>query len=149
LDLQEIPDEFIEIAKYLQAPLADEDFRRQLEAEEEIDYNFDLLEAKYIAAKQSEEEALQREEKERKQKEEALQREEEERKQKEEERKQKEEERKQKEEERKQKEEAIMREKVAQNNLLAVAKELLKSGMTIKKVHIITKIPIEELNKLL
>jgi predicted transposase YdaD len=55
-----------------------------------------------------------------KQKEEALQREEEERKQKEE----------------------------AQNNLLAVAKELLKSGMSIEKVHEITKIPIEELKKL-
>jgi len=65
----------------------------------------------------------------------------EERRQKEEERRQKEEERRQKEEERRQKEEA-------QKNLLAIAKELLKSGMNIEKVHEITKFNIEELKKL-
>jgi len=73
LDLQDIPDEFAEIAKYLQTPLSDDEFRRQLEAEDEIDTIFERQEAKYIKqieeakqreieAKQREEEAKQREE---------------------------------------------------------------------------------------
>lgn len=61
LDLEEIPEEFREIAEYLEKPVYSEDFRRQLEAEEEIDYIFDRQEAKYLAqieeAKQRENEA--------------------------------------------------------------------------------------------
>ena len=65
LDLQDIPAEFQEMAKYLQGPVMDDNFRRQLEAEEEIDTIFDEQEAKYLiqieAAKLAEQEAKQRE----------------------------------------------------------------------------------------
>ncbi len=44
---------------------------------------------------------------------------------------------------------AQQREKEAQNNLLQVSKELLKNGMSFEKVQNMTKIPIEELKKLL
>ena len=88
IDLQDVPKEFEEIARHLQKPVMDEEFRRQLEGEEEIDEIFDQQEAKYLKQIETE----------RKQKEEAKQREKEERRLKEEERKQKEEERKQKEE---------------------------------------------------
>jgi predicted transposase/invertase (TIGR01784 family) len=61
LDLQEIPEEFRDIAEYLEKPVFSEDFRRQLEAEEEIDTIFDRQEAKYLAqieeARQEAEEA--------------------------------------------------------------------------------------------
>jgi len=99
LDLQVIPEEFRDIAEYLEKPVYSEDFRRQLEAEEEIDYIFDQQEAKYLAqieeAKQREEEAKQREEEAKQREEEAKQREEE-AKQREEKAKQREEEAKQK-----------------------------------------------------
>jgi hypothetical protein len=65
IDLQDVPEEFADMAEYLQVPLMDDNFRRFLEAEEEIDTIFDAQEAKYqrkIA------EALRREEKERNQK---------------------------------------------------------------------------------
>lgn len=65
LDLQDIPSEFKEMAKYLHAPLQDESFRRQLAAEEEIDIIFDEQEARFLKqieeAKQKEQEAKQRE----------------------------------------------------------------------------------------
>ena len=48
IDLQEVPKGFADIAKYLQVPLMDESFRRNLEAEEEIDFIFDEQEAKYL-----------------------------------------------------------------------------------------------------
>lgn len=48
LDLEEVPEEFRDIAEYLQLPVLDEEFRRQLEAEEEIDNIFDQQEAKYL-----------------------------------------------------------------------------------------------------
>jgi len=48
LDLQDIPDEFKDIAKYLQGPTMDDDFRRHLEAEEELDTIFDEQEARYL-----------------------------------------------------------------------------------------------------
>jgi len=61
LDLQEVPEEFEDIVKYLQSPVMDEEFRRQLRAEEEIDQIFDEQELKYIKqieeAKQKEQEA--------------------------------------------------------------------------------------------
>ncbi len=81
IDLQDIPAEFKDMAKYLQAPLMDDDFRRQLEAEEQIDTIFDEQESRFLVqieeAKQREQEARQREQEERRQKEEARQREQE------------------------------------------------------------------------
>ena len=62
LDLQEIPEEFKDIAKHLQSPVTDDNFRRQLMAEEELDQIFDEQELKYIKqiedAKQKEKEAV-------------------------------------------------------------------------------------------
>ncbi len=75
LDLQETPKGFNDIAKYLQDPLMDEVFRRNLEAEEEIDTIFDEQEAKYlkkiVEVEEREEQAKKREKQERFQKEEA------------------------------------------------------------------------------
>ncbi len=48
IDLQQVPEEFSDIAEYLQGPLMDEKFRRNLVAEEEIDTIFDEQEAKYL-----------------------------------------------------------------------------------------------------
>jgi len=48
IDLQDIPEEFSDIAKYLQGPVFDEQFRRNLLAEEELDTIFDEQEAKYL-----------------------------------------------------------------------------------------------------
>jgi len=83
LDLEEIPEEFKDIAEYLQGPVLDEKFRRQLETEDEIDLIFDKQEAKYLKkiaeveakAQKSEEKAKQLEDKaeqERKEKEQAI-----------------------------------------------------------------------------
>ena len=67
LDLQNITEDFEDIAKYLQIPVMNEEFRRQLEAEEEIDTIFDRQETKFLKqikeAKQNEEKAKQNEEK--------------------------------------------------------------------------------------
>jgi len=74
LDLQEIPKGFNDIAKYLQGPVMDESFRRNLEAEDELDTIFDEQEAKYlkkiVEAEEREKEAKKRESKERRYKEE-------------------------------------------------------------------------------
>jgi hypothetical protein len=86
LDLQELPEGFEDLANYLHGPVADEQFRRNLDAEEELDSIFDQQEAKYlhqIAVAQQEKEdaerekaeAQQREAQERQQKQEAQQRE--------------------------------------------------------------------------
>ena len=48
IDLQDIPEDFKDIARHLQSPLMDDAFRRQLEAEEELDTIFDEQEAKYL-----------------------------------------------------------------------------------------------------
>ena len=48
LNLQDVPEEFEEIARYLQTPVMDDTFRVQLAAEEEIDLIFDQQENKYI-----------------------------------------------------------------------------------------------------
>ena len=86
LDLKGVPKEFEDIVKYLRVPVMDEDFRRQLEAEEEIDTIFDQQEAKYLEkieqVKQREEQAKQREEQAKQSEKQAKQREKEERKQK-------------------------------------------------------------------
>jgi len=82
LNLQDVPEEFEEIARYLQTPVMDDTFRVQLAAEEEIDLIFDQQENKYIhkireaedKAEQAEAKAEQAEakaEQERKEKEEA------------------------------------------------------------------------------
>jgi hypothetical protein len=102
LDLQELPKEFEDLANYLHGPVADEQFRRNLDAEEELDSIFDQQEAKYLhqiavaqqekeeaekreaEAQQRETEAIQREAQERQQKQEAQEREAEECRQKEE-----------------------------------------------------------------
>ncbi len=60
LDLKEVPEEFIDIAEYLQIPVMNEEFRRQLAGEEELDAIFDQQEAKYI--QQIEEERRQKDE---------------------------------------------------------------------------------------
>lgn len=48
LDLPEVPMEFTDMAKHLQAALMDDDFRHKLAAEREIDAIFDAQEAKYL-----------------------------------------------------------------------------------------------------
>ncbi len=47
LDLQEVPKGFQDVAQYLQKPLLDDSFRRQLDAEEEIDFIFDQQESRF------------------------------------------------------------------------------------------------------
>ena len=64
IDLQDVPEEFEDIAHYLEGPVKDEAFRRQLEAEQEIDKIFDRQEAEYlqkIAAIESEKEQERKE----------------------------------------------------------------------------------------
>jgi DNA-directed RNA polymerase specialized sigma24 family protein len=65
IDLHDVPKEFEEIARHLQKPVLDEEFRRQLEGEEELDEIFDKQESKYLKqieeAKHREEEAIKRE----------------------------------------------------------------------------------------
>jgi Ulp1 family protease len=48
LDLPEIPSGFTDMAKYLQGPLMDDEFRRKLRAEQEIDIVFDRQLNKYL-----------------------------------------------------------------------------------------------------
>ncbi len=48
IDLQDIPEGFEEIAQYLQGPVMSDSFRKQLEAEQEIDEIFDKQEAEYV-----------------------------------------------------------------------------------------------------
>jgi hypothetical protein len=72
LDLQDVPDEFKDMAKFLQGPVMNDTFRRQLEVEEEIDTLFDEQEAKFL---KKIEEVKQRETEERRQKEEAIEKE--------------------------------------------------------------------------
>jgi hypothetical protein len=86
IDLQEVPKGFLDMANYLQSPLMDDNFRRNLEAEEQLDYIFGQQEVKYLKQIADAEKAKQ----------EAEKRELLERTHKEEERKQKEEERTQK-----------------------------------------------------
>jgi hypothetical protein len=94
LDLEEVPEEFKEIAQYLQKPLNDMETVRKLEAEQEIEDMFAQQESNIAYLKSEVKNAQDQKE--------------EERRQKEEERRQKEEERRQKEEERRQKEETIL-----------------------------------------
>jgi len=73
IDLQEVPREFTDIAHYLQGPVMDETFRRNLVAEDQLDQIFEQQEKKYLRKieefeKQKEEERRLKEE-ERRQKE--------------------------------------------------------------------------------
>lgn len=77
LDLQEVPEEFRDLAQYLEAPLQNDDFRNKLIAEEELDEIFDLQERKYLKqielVKTERENERKEKEKERAEKENALQ----------------------------------------------------------------------------
>ena len=77
LDLEEVPEEFRDIANHLHLPVLDKAFRNQLELEDEVTAEFEKLEEKLKEAIAREEEAKTREEEERRLKEEAKTREEE------------------------------------------------------------------------
>jgi len=128
LDLQEIPKGFGDIAKYLQGPVMDEAFRRNLEAEEELDTIFDEQEARYlkkiVEAEEREKEAKKRESKERRYKEE---------------------ERRQKEEALKQKEHAL---KQNESLTLKLAIHMKKSGATIEDIIKETGLNVEDIVEL-
>jgi hypothetical protein len=47
IDLQDVPEEFSDVVKYLQVPLMDEKFRRYMLVEDELDHIFDQQEKKY------------------------------------------------------------------------------------------------------
>ncbi len=135
LDLQDVPEEFVDMAKYLQGPLMDDKFRRQLDAEEEVDNRFDKQEAKYLKKfdklKQSEKEAKQREKVAKQREKKAKQREEE--------YKQREKESKKREEESKKREKELA---------IKFAYRLKKLGSSIEEISNETGLPIEEIKKL-
>jgi hypothetical protein len=66
LDLPEVPEEFTDMARYLQGPLLDDNFRRQIDVEEELDFIFDEQQARFLKKFEElearEKEARQREE---------------------------------------------------------------------------------------
>jgi hypothetical protein len=131
LDLHDVPEEFEEIARYLQTPVMEDSFRRQLEAEEEIDMIFDQQENKYLKqieeAKKVEEEAKQREN---------------EAKQGENDAKEREIEAKQAElEQHKQTEKAIA-------SVYESARQMLKFGMPLETIAAATRLTIDEIKKL-
>ena len=71
LDLDEVPEGFEDIAKYLSGPLQDEVFRRQLDLEDQVTLEWEKWEKKLEKAKAEAEEAKAKEEEERNLKEEA------------------------------------------------------------------------------
>jgi len=163
IDLEDIPEEFADMAEYLSRPVMDIEFRRQLEIEEEIDLAFELQEQKYLKQmdelieekeeeRRQKEESIKREEDERRQKEESIKREEEERRQKEEERRQKEEERRQKEEERRQKEEERRQKEEERRQkeqlMINFAKKLKKYGESIEIIIKETGLSADEIENL-
>ncbi|MFK7981508.1 MAG: hypothetical protein AB8G86_16100 [Saprospiraceae bacterium] len=60
IDLKEIPDSFSDVVDYLKGPVADEAFRRKLEAEQEIDDIFKQQEIDLKLARQQRAEALEK-----------------------------------------------------------------------------------------
>lgn len=131
LDLEEVPEEFKDIAEYLQRPLAEEELQRKLRAEEEVEELFALQEAEkaqlrsMAEAERKDKEAAQiREEEERRQKELAQTREEEERRQKE-----------------------LALEK-ARENALKLARLLLKTGASVEEAARETGLSAEEIRSL-
>jgi len=143
IDQHEIPPEFADIAQYLQGPVMDEAFRRNLVAEDELDQIFEQQEQKYLRkiekAEQGEEEARKREEEARKREVEARKREVEARKREEIERLQKEEALKREEAERKQNETLILK----------LALQMKKLGVGNNEIARETGLTEDEINKLL
>ena len=131
LELQEVPNEFDDIVKYLGIPINDEAFKNKLKGEEEIDEIFRQQEAELAEAKQEKARAKQREA-------EAKQREAE-AKQKEAEAKQREAEAKQKVTETEAKYDAMQ---------LQFAKYLLQTGKTISEIVQLTGLNEETLKEL-
>ena len=70
IDMEEVPEEFKDIADYLGGPVHDEAFRNQLEGEEEIDAIFREQEAELAQKEEKLNKALEGQEEERRQKEE-------------------------------------------------------------------------------
>lgn len=124
LDLEEVPEEFKDIAEYLQRPLAEEELQRKLRAEEEVEELFALQEAE---------------------KEQLRSMAEAERKDKEEERRQKELAQIREEEERRQKELALEK---ARESALKLARLLLKTGASVEEAARETGLPEEEIRSL-
>jgi hypothetical protein len=146
LDLEEVPDEFRDIAEYLQRPLQEEELLAKLRGEEELEMLFAQQEAEkeqllsqLEAAKTREEEARAREEEARAREEEARAREEEARAREEEARAKVEEERRQKEAARQQ----------ARENAIKLARLLLKTGSTAEEVARETGLAEEEIQHLI
>jgi response regulator RpfG family c-di-GMP phosphodiesterase len=124
LDLEEVPEDFKDIAQFLAHPLHDEEMQRRLEAEEELEAVF--------ARQEAERERL-------------IQMVAEERRMKEEERRMKEEERRMKEEERELKEIALT---LARENAIKLARLLLQSGASEEEVFRETGLSEEEVRSL-
>jgi septum formation inhibitor MinC len=131
LDLEEVPEEFKDVAEYLRRPLQDEDQRNKLMAEEELEQLFGIQEAEKAALLNMIEEAKAREE---------------EAKAREEEAKAREEEAKAREEgERRQKEEAVHQAREAK---LKLARLMLRSGVSVEEIALETGLTKEEVNEL-
>ena len=77
LDLEEVPEEFREIAQYLQKPLQDKETLKKLEAEQEIEDMFAQQESNIAYLNEEIKKAQEREAEERRQKEEAVRKQEE------------------------------------------------------------------------
>ncbi|HMQ47365.1 MAG TPA: hypothetical protein PKA00_08285 [Saprospiraceae bacterium] len=128
LDLEEVPEEFKDIAEYMQSPLQDETFRNSLRLEEEVEMIFANQEARIKYLEQLTEK---------------------ERKEKEKERRQKEKERRQKElAEAQAMEERLQKEK-AQEDFLKMLQLLLNSGESLEEIANLTGRTLEELRAML
>ncbi|MEZ4958558.1 MAG: hypothetical protein R2830_01950 [Saprospiraceae bacterium] len=138
LDLEEVPEEFKDIAEYLQRPLAEEGLQRKLRAEEEVEELFAVQEAEKEQLRSMAEAERKSKEDERRQKEAAQKREEEERRQKEAAQKREEDERRQKE---------LALEK-ARENARKLARLLLKTGAPVEDIARETGLPEEEIRSL-
>jgi type I restriction-modification system DNA methylase subunit len=122
------------MATYLQGPLMDDDFRRNLEGEEQLDYIFEEQETKHLKElAKKEKEKLE----ERKQKEAAEEREQAERKLKEAAEEREQAERKLKEEANKEKEDLAIK----------LARQLKKTGATLSESALETGLPIEDVEE--
>jgi hypothetical protein len=135
LDLQNVPEEFADIARYLQEPLMDDDFRRNLEGEEQLDYIFEEQEARHLREMTK---AFNQKEEAEEQKAAAEAREQEAN-------KQKEEANKLKEEANKLKEEAN---KLKDIFAIKLARQMKKNGATLNEIAEETGLPAEEVRTL-
>ena len=132
LDLRDVPEEFSDMAKHLQGPVMDNEFRRLLEVEEEIDLIFDQKDAKLQRAVKEKEQAQREKQEAQQEKEKAL---------------------KEKEEAQKEKEMAMQKEKAANQKeydmAVKLARNLIKAGIAssvIAKETGLSKEDIERLN---